>query len=200
MSLALRRVDHEHLDRADRRGGVIKAATRASADEAHGVIDRAKREAARLIEAARAEAQREQEQERSALERQLWQHAVGYAEALEAEWARAMTELEDRLALLLGHALRRLVEQIPSEERVCTCVRQLLKEAGTPDGGTLLVSPDALDGVNAMDSKLPWPVETRDDLPARTVRLVSAHGRWECAIDTVIERLVLALGAPDQPN
>ena len=200
MSLALRRLDHEHLRLAGRRGGVIKAAMRASADEAHDVIDQAKREAARLMEAVRAEARHEQAQERCALERQLWQHAAGYAQALEAEWGRATAELEDRLALLLGHALRRLVEQVPSEERVRTCLRHLIEQAGTPDSGTLLVSPDALDGVKAMGSKIPWPVEAREDLPPHTVRLVSAHGRWECAIATVIERLAAALVTTDQTD
>jgi flagellar biosynthesis/type III secretory pathway protein FliH len=200
MSLNLRRIGHESNEPSTCRRGVVKSALRASANEAHDLIERAKEQAGSLIAAAREEADQDRARERQELEQHLWARAASYAGALQAEWMRATAELEERMAGLLVTALRRLADETPSAERVRRCVRALVAEAGTPDGGSLLVGPGAFDDVNAMDGKLPWPVEACDELPPGTVRLVSAHGRWECRIDSVIDRLAAAVAAPTHPE
>jgi len=194
MTLALRRIDTGPLERSDWTHGVLKAETLTSAGEALDVIERARVDADRLLETARAQAQEELQRRQDELQQQLWRSAADYAHALQDEWNRALADLEGRIAQLLARALRRMTEQIPSDERLRACVQQLIEEAGTPDGGVLLVSTETHAAVRSMADQLPWPIQPSDDLPAGTVRLVAAHGRWECALDTVIEQLAEALG------
>lgn len=194
MTFALRHIDTGPLGHSDRTGGVLKAETLASAGVALDVIERARAEADCLLEAARAQAQEELRRRRGELQQQLWRSAADYAQALQGEWNRALTELEGRIAQLLARAWRRMAGEIPPDQRLRACVRQLIDEAGTPEGGVLLVGSRAQAAVRSMAGQLPWPVQPSEALPPDTVRLVSAHGRWECGLDSVIEQLVQALG------
>lgn len=194
MTLNLKRIDGSRLDL---RSGVIKAQALATAGEASDLVAQAHDEADRLLAAARESAREELAQRERELQVEVWRAASGYAEALQAEWDRALGDLESRIADLLGRALRRMCEQVPADERLRACVQQLIEEAGTPDGGTLLVSPQAHAAVRSIADDLPWPIQQSDDLAPGTVRLVASHGRWECGIDTMIENLVDALGTPE---
>lgn len=195
MTLTLRRIDTGSLQRSDWTHGVLKAGMLTSAAEALDVIARARIDADRLLETARAQAQEELLRRQDELQQQLWRSAAVYAQALQDEWNCALADLEGRIAQLLARALRRMTDQIPSDDRLRACVQQLIEEAGTPDGGVLLVSTEAHAAVHSMADQLPWPIRPSEDLPAGTVRLVATHGRWECALDTVIKQLTEALGS-----
>jgi flagellar biosynthesis/type III secretory pathway protein FliH len=195
MTLALRHIDAELLHHADGVNGVIKAAAVASVDGARDVIARAQQEADRLLDEAQARARHDLQRHRDDLEAQLWQSAADYAQSLQAEWDQALVKLEDRMVGMLGHAMRHLINEIPPEERLRACVKQLVNEAETPDAGVLLMNTSLQATVHSLNAdSLPWPVEFSDELPEGAVRLVATQGRWECAFDTSIERLVQALG------
>jgi flagellar biosynthesis/type III secretory pathway protein FliH len=196
MTLALRRIDTGTLQPSDWTDGVLKAQTLASAGAARDLVERARADADRLLQAARTQAEQELQRRQDELQQQLWRNSAAYAQALQDEWSRALSDLEGRIAQLLARALRRMTAQVPSEERLRACVQQLIDEAGTPDGGVLLVSSEAHAAVRTMADDLPWPVQPGEDLPPGTVRLVSAHGRWECSLDSVIDQLAQALGTP----
>lgn len=199
MTLVLRRIESALLTPDDHLDGVLKADTQVAAARATDVLARAHAEARDLLDAARARADGELQQRREALERQLWESAAGYARSLQDEWSRSLSELESRIGQVLVQALRRMAGELPAQDRLHACVRQLMQEAGSPDGGVLLVSADAHAAVREMADGLPWPVQSSDDVPAGTVRLVAAQGRWECALDTVIDQLAAALGATAHP-
>lgn len=201
MTWAARRIDMSLLQAADMPEGVLKAATLADAGEARSVMARAERDADALRANAQAEAHQALQHQRAALEQQRWQQTAAYAQAVQAAWDTSLTTLEDRLAATLERALHRLVEQVPPEERLRACVRQLLDEAGTPDTGVLLVNPAMLGAVQSLGEAWPWPVKGCDELPPGTVRLLAEHGHWDCGPDTTLDQLMAALTAgPDRKS
>lgn len=195
MTTPLRRIDAGPVAKLALAGGVIKASMLASADAAHGIVEQAQHEAARLLDAAQARAKNELQWQQLELEQRVWRHAADYAEAVGREWELSLAELEAGIAETLGRALRRLVEEVPANERLRACVQQLLARARAPDTGVLMVSEQDHATVLALADTLPWPVQASIEVPAGSVRLVSAHGRWECDVDGALERLLEALGA-----
>ncbi|HEX3142026.1 MAG TPA: HrpE/YscL family type III secretion apparatus protein [Rhizobacter sp.] len=193
MTFALRRIDAEMLQHADEIDGVIKASSLAALEEARDVIAQAQAQADQLLDEARTLARQELQQQRDEIEAQGWRQAADYAQSLQAEWDQALASLESRMASLLGSAMRRLIDEVPPEARLRACVKQLSDEAGAPDSGVLQVSASLRAPIQSLEGHLPWPVEINDELPEGTVRLQAAQGRWECALDTAIERLAEAL-------
>ena len=185
MTISLRQVDSGGA--ADE-GCVIKARALTDAVEARGIVEQARREAARVLEEAgiRAEALAEERlREREAefvkrqadLEESLWRSAADYAQAVGAEWERSIADMETRATALASTAVSRLVEPAPAEDRLRACIRELVAHAGTPDTGVLLVSAHDHESVLMGADRLPWPVQHSAEMAAGTVRLVCA----ECA-------------------
>jgi vacuolar-type H+-ATPase subunit E/Vma4 len=174
--------------------GVVKASMLASAGEARGILEQARHDAARLLHEAQDRVDAELRQHQLALEQRLWRGAADYAEAIGGEWDRSLAELEARMTEVVGRTVRRLVENAPAEERVRVCVQQLISQVGAPDTGALLVAEEDHAAVLALADSLPWSVQRSSELPAGTVRLVSARGRWECDVHSSLERLLEALG------
>jgi len=193
MTFTLRRIDAELLQHTHEVDGVIKASSLAALEEARDVIAQAQTQAVRLLDEARTLARQELQQQRDEVEAQGWRQAADYAQSLQAEWDRALASLEGRMASVLSRAMRRLIDEVPPEARLRACVKQLVDEAGAPDTGVLQVSTSLQSSVQSLEGHLPWPVEINDDLPEGTVRLQAAQGRWECTLDTAIERLAEAL-------
>lgn len=194
MTIPLRRIDTRAAPGQLLEGGVIKASTLASADAARSMVEQAQLEAARLLEDAHAQAEGHLQQQQAQLEQRMWQSAADYAEAVGGEWNRSLAELETGMAALVGGAVRRLAEQVPADERVRACVRQLVTQTGAPDTGVLLVAEDDHASVLALADTLPWPVQRSGEMCRGRVRLVSTHGRWECDVDGALQRLLDALG------
>jgi len=195
MTLPLRRIDHGLLQDCDLVDGVLKASALGAAGEARDVIERARLEANRLLDTARTQAGEELQKERTRLEEQAWRSAAAYAQALQGEWDASLARLEDRVVSLLGRALRRLVEEVPAEDRLRACIRQLVEQGGAPDTGVLLTSAATYEVVQSLADRIPWPVESSDALPDGSVRLVAPQGRWECSLDTAIEQLMGAFAS-----
>lgn len=193
MTLSLRQIDAEWLQQAPDADGVIKASELASLREARDVIARARHEAEQLLEEARTLARAELQQRQDELEEAVWRQAADHARALQSEWELALEALENRMATLLGRAVRRLVDESPPEARLRACLKQLLAEAGSPDTGVLIVSSSLQSAVHALEDQLPWLVEFSDELPAGTVRLQAAQGRWDCVLESAMERLAQAM-------
>lgn len=193
MSIPLRRIAGG-LAATDSVAGVIKRAALAEGRAARSMVEDAQREAQRLLDEARARADDERRVQQAELEERLWQRAADHAAGIGREWEHALAQMERGMAAVLGRALVRLVESVPPDERLRTCVRQLVEQAGAPDAGVLMVSAEDEPALVAMAGSLPWPIQRAADLPSGSVRLVSAQGRWECGIDSALERLLEAVG------
>jgi vacuolar-type H+-ATPase subunit E/Vma4 len=198
MTIPLKRIDVRSVVWPVPGSGVIKASMLASADEARDIVARARLDSDRLLEEAQRRADEALGEQQAALERQMWRQAADYAKSVGGDWDRSLVALEAQLTELLGTALRRLVEQVPAEERVRACVRQLVSQADAPDAGVLLVTREDHASLSALEGTLPWPVQCSSELAAGQVRLKSKHGRWECDFDGALQRLLEVLEAHDQ--
>lgn len=192
--MQLRQIDMRPANVDAHVGEVIKRTARQAADAARGVVEHAQYEAALLLEDARRRAEDTLREHQATLEQHFWKQAAAYAASVDGEWERSLRDLESRLAVLVGDALRRLLHQAPLDAQLHACIKHLMAQAGRPDSGVLFVSDDDYATVLSLSADLPWPVERDADLPVGKVKLVSNHGRWECDIDGSLRGLMKALG------
>lgn len=184
-----------------RRYGVIKAGELDLVHRAGGIIEKARQEADEIVRAAREQAasllkqqQREAERQREEIvrtaESTIWKQAIAYHEALEQQFRRFTTALEDQAMPVVRKAITILAHETPPEQRIVVCVRSLLAEVGRPADSTLYVNEQDRAALEALPTAPAWAIAVDNDIPAGSCRLESRRGEWRSTFDGRLARLL----------
>lgn len=156
----------------------IARETLADCGRAQQVIDRAREQAARLLEQASDTA------EARVLEAQahFWAQAGTLLQAWEAQRQAMWEQIETSATRLVNEALHRLLDEVPEPARVAALVRQLAEGQRAPSAATLHCHPDDLPAVVRSlgeQASAPWTPQADAGIARHQVRLHTPGGLYQ---------------------
>ncbi|WP_158598073.1 HrpE/YscL family type III secretion apparatus protein [Noviherbaspirillum saxi] len=186
------------------RRGIVKADELGLGDLAQSIVDDARVEAARTMEEARMQAATMIEEARAAMAREkeavaeqaeqaVWREAAAYQSQYERRLALFTEALEEHALDVVRKAFTMLSAKLPAREKIQSTVCTLMSEAGQLPDCTLHVNAQDLEGLQASQEDIPWPLQADAALRPGECLLVAERGTWRASFEGSVQALLAAM-------
>lgn len=160
---------------------------------AQDLVDSAREEAAKIRQQAQDEVAQQALEVRLKVEQAVWQECNALLGELNTEKEVLWNNIEQSATLVLNEALRKFMDDVSTNEKAYSLVRQLVKVHRQPKKGVLACSGELLESIlNALDrhSIMHWEVVADPTLLEGELFLSTEQGGFRCSWDSIREGLM----------